>query len=198
MTSKQILTTFEAADMCQVSYNTIKNWIKRDLLPAYRTAGGHLRIKFDDFEKFAKDYNIQLYGNDSISKKKVVVFDNDDSVCKAFNETFINMNDRLEVLTTSDPFEAGYLLCTKTPDIFVINPNVEGVDSKKMINLIKDSTQYKGVKVAILKGETGTDLTDILGVDFSISKPFDKVKIMESISPIIKTKPGVRGKRQSK
>ena len=198
MTEKQILTTFEAADMCKVSYNTIKNWIKRDLLPAYRTAGGHLRIKCVEFEKFAKDYNIELYGDQSFAKKRVLVVDNDDTLFKTFDETFSSVKDRVEVQTTSDPFEAAYLLCTKTPDIFIINSKMNGMDAGKVVNLIKTSPEYKDVKVSVVKGETGSDLSGTIQADFSISKPFDKIELMETISPLIKIKPGVRGRRRSR
>ena len=39
------LTTGEVARRCQVSVGTVKNWIEAGQLEAFRTPGGHFRIK---------------------------------------------------------------------------------------------------------------------------------------------------------
>lgn len=46
----------EAADMLNVSKQTIINWIKDGKIRAERTPGGHFRIAVEDFSRFHDDY----------------------------------------------------------------------------------------------------------------------------------------------
>ena len=43
-----LLTTGKAAQLCSVKPDTVLKWIKRGVLPATRTAGGHYRLDEDD------------------------------------------------------------------------------------------------------------------------------------------------------
>ncbi|MCK5581485.1 MAG: helix-turn-helix domain-containing protein, partial [Candidatus Omnitrophica bacterium] len=44
--------------MCDVTINTVVNWMKDGSLKEYRTKGGHRRIKEKDLMDFLKEYNI--------------------------------------------------------------------------------------------------------------------------------------------
>ncbi|MBW1674593.1 MAG: excisionase family DNA-binding protein, partial [Deltaproteobacteria bacterium] len=45
-----ILTVFQAGKYCSVSPKTIINWIEAGHIKAYKTVGGHRRIKKSDLE----------------------------------------------------------------------------------------------------------------------------------------------------
>ena len=45
MTEKPVFTTFEAAKICHVSPLSIINWVNAGRLSAFRTPGGHRRIR---------------------------------------------------------------------------------------------------------------------------------------------------------
>ena len=53
--NRSALTTGQAARCCFVTPDTIVNWIKSDLLPAQRTAGGQYRILLRDLRTFMVD-----------------------------------------------------------------------------------------------------------------------------------------------
>jgi excisionase family DNA binding protein len=44
------LTVFKASKFCNVSSKTIINWIEAGHIKAYKTVGGHRRIKRSDME----------------------------------------------------------------------------------------------------------------------------------------------------
>jgi len=54
------LTTFEVSKICGVVHSTISNWIQEGKLNAYKTAGGHRRIKKDDLLVLLKLYDIPV------------------------------------------------------------------------------------------------------------------------------------------
>ena len=43
-----LLTTGKAARMCSVKPDTVLKWIKKGVLPATRTMGGHYRVEEQD------------------------------------------------------------------------------------------------------------------------------------------------------
>ena len=57
---KAALTTAEVARLCGVSTTAVINWIKGGKLPAYKTPGGHRRIKRTDLLRFFEAYNIPI------------------------------------------------------------------------------------------------------------------------------------------
>ena len=48
MSRKSVFTTFETAKLCHVSPLSIINWVNAGRLPAFRTPGGHRRIRRED------------------------------------------------------------------------------------------------------------------------------------------------------
>ena len=49
---KEVFTTFEAADLCNANVSSIKNWIEKGELEAFRTPGGHYRIRNASLSEF--------------------------------------------------------------------------------------------------------------------------------------------------
>ncbi len=57
---KETLTVFTASKYCNVSSKTIINWVDAGHIKAYRTVGGHRRIKKPDLEAFMKKQGIPI------------------------------------------------------------------------------------------------------------------------------------------
>ena len=49
---KEVFTTFEAANLCNANVSSIKNWIEKGELDAFRTPGGHYRIRNNSLSEF--------------------------------------------------------------------------------------------------------------------------------------------------
>ncbi|HAX99007.1 MAG TPA: histidine kinase, partial [Candidatus Atribacteria bacterium] len=57
---EEILTVFQASKYCKVSPKTIINWIESGHIKAFKTVGGHRRIKKTDLEDFMKKQGIPI------------------------------------------------------------------------------------------------------------------------------------------
>lgn len=60
MSNNVVFTTFQISKLCKADISTVTDWIDRGKLPAYRTPGGHRRIKIDDFITFLKKFNMPV------------------------------------------------------------------------------------------------------------------------------------------
>jgi len=201
MPEKDVLTTFEAAKLCRVSYNTIKNWIKRDLLSAYRTAGGHLRIKSDDLRIFCREHGIPMDEKSAPVRRKVLVVDDEESVRVAINDALQNYHEKLEVFTASDGFEAGSQMESVRPDIVILDLVMPGMDGFKVCQNIRRSPALGHTKIMVLTGfgsERNIERAQDLGADVCLSKPIDRAVLFESVEALLKPRRGVRATRAKK
>jgi len=73
--SKSVYTTHDVAKYCHVTMTTVVNWIEEGSLKAYKTKGGHRRIKKNDLLEFLRDNNMPISLNQSI-----LVVDDDASI----------------------------------------------------------------------------------------------------------------------
>lgn len=197
---KSVLTTFEAAKLCNVSYNTIKNWIKRDMLSAYRTAGGHLRIRRDELERFAREHAIPLMDKGFATARRVLVVDDEDSIREALVELLSQYPERLDVHTASDGFEAGSLLESLKPDLVILDIVMPGLDGFKVCQRIRRSSHTKHAKILVLTGfpsEQNIQRITSMGADNCLAKPIDRKVLFDTIGRLLKPKGTIRrqGKR---
>ena len=65
---EQLMTTGQAAKLCGVTPDTVLKWIKKDRVPATRTAGGHYRIALPDLEPFMADFGQPSPGSNGGTK----------------------------------------------------------------------------------------------------------------------------------
>ena len=73
---KKALTTFEAAEISDVTHVTIQNWIKKGWIKAYRTAGGHRRIETEHLSEFLNSKKIPINSNVNDGLFKVLIIEN--------------------------------------------------------------------------------------------------------------------------
>lgn len=196
---KEVLTTFEAAHLCHVSYNTIKNWVKRGLLDAYRTAGGHMRIKAVDLEAFCREHGMVMEEMTDPYRRKVLIVDDEEGIRMALKETLEQYPGGLDVFVASDGFEAGSMLETTKPDLVVLDLIMPGMDGFKVCERIRKSDDLKNTKIIILSGFSTEDnfgRAREAGADVCLAKPLDRNLLFDSVQKILEPRRGVRGRRR--
>jgi len=133
------MTVFTASKYCNVSSKTIINWVEAGHIKAYKTVGGHRRIKKNDLEVFMLDQGIPIpEQKEETDRKKILVVDDDliivESIVQALEEDEYNY----EVISASDGFEAGLQVNHFNPDILILDimmPDIKGYEVCKKIAL---------------------------------------------------------------
>jgi excisionase family DNA binding protein len=201
MQPKDVLTTFEAARLCRVSYNTIKNWIKRGLLSAYRTAGGHMRISADDLRIFCREHKIPMDEASEPLRRKVLVVDDEESVRDALREALAAYPEKLDVYTAADGFDAGCFMEAVRPDVVILDLVMPGMDGFKVCQSIRHSPALQHVKILVLTGyasDRNLERATELGADVCLSKPIDREVLFQQLDALLKPRRGVRAVRVKK
>src|SRR4030043_199698 len=104
----EILTVSQASRYCKVSSKTIINWIEAGHLKAYKTVGGHRRIKKEDLDQFLKDKGMPIPEETKTEeRKKILVVDDDKIIVETIVQSLEEDEYGYEMISASDCFEAG-------------------------------------------------------------------------------------------
>jgi excisionase family DNA binding protein len=155
MSPKPVFTTFEAAKLCHVSPLSIINWVNAGRLAAFRTPGGHRRIRREDLILFMRENGLPLPDElkQGSGRRRVLVIDDEKATCDAIAEHLSKRPEEpCEVATASDGFSAGRLVATFRPDVVILDLRVPGVDGFEVCKTIKADPESAGTLVIAMTG----------------------------------------------
>ena len=154
MSGKPVFTTFETAKLCHVSPLSIINWVNAGRLPAFRTQGGHRRIRREDLIRFMRDTGIPLPDDlrEGSGRPKVLVVDDEASIRELLAEHLTTRGTPFEALAASDGFEAGRLMATFRPDVVLLDLRMPGLDGFQVCRTIKADPETSSTIVVAMTG----------------------------------------------
>jgi len=155
MSTKAVFTTFEAAKLCHVSPLSIINWVNAGRLAAFRTPGGHRRIRREDLVMFMRENGLPLPDElkTGSGRRKVLIVDDEASIRELLAEHLSKRSrDPFEVSTAADGFEAGRLVATLRPDVVVLDLRMPGLDGFQVCKTIKADPETASTTVVAMTG----------------------------------------------
>ena len=176
------ITTGTVAEHCEVTYETVKNWIRQDKLPAYETPGGHHRILITEFSEFLERYGMPVYQDPSAQKPRVLVVDDDETLTSTMADYFTKVAG-YECTTASDGYEAGVKIVGFAPDLVILDlimPNMNGFEVCEKIKSAKETNHILELAITGHSEDGNTDRIVATGVDEVLVKPF-KMSVLQEI-----------------
>ena len=198
--SKSVFTTFETAKICHVSPLSIINWVNAGRLPAFRTPGGHRRIRRDDLIRFMKDNGIPLPDElqEGSGKSRVLIVDDDAAIRDLLAEHFKERTPSYDVSVAADGFEAGRLVATYRPDVVVLDLRMPGLDGFQICRTIKAAPESSGTTVIAMTGFYSPEIEARIlecGALRCFAKPVDPEALAGSIDAVFEARAN-KGKRR--
>lgn len=183
------LTVFTASKYCNVSPKTIINWVDAGHIKAYRTIGGHRRIKKDDLETFMRNQGIPIpEEKETGDQKKILVVDDDliivESIVQALEEDEFNY----EVISAADGFEAGLQIKHFNPDLLILDimmPDIKGYEVCKKIKTGEDTKHIKIIVLSAYLDEEKFKQMKDNGADVCFSKPLPLPKLKKEVAKLL-------------
>jgi len=198
--SKAVFTTFETAKLCHVSPLSIINWVNAGRLPAFRTPGGHRRIRREDLIRFMKDNGIPLPEDlqEGSGKQRVLVVDDEEVIRELLSDHLQERTPSYEVLTAPDGFEAGRLVATFKPDVVVLDLRMPGLDGFQICRTIKAAPESANTAVIAITGFYSPEIEARIlecGALRCFAKPVDPDTLAASIDKVFEQR-ATKGKRR--
>jgi len=181
-----ILTVFQAGKYCSVSPKTIINWIEAGHIKAYKTVGGHRRIKKLDLENFMRKQGIPIPEKEMISeRKRILIVDDDQIIVETIVQALEEEQYDYEIVSASDGFEAGLQVNHFKPHLLILDimmPDIKGYDVCKKI---KENEETKDTKIIVLSAYLDDEKFEKMkeyGADLCFSKPLPLPRLKEEVA----------------
>jgi len=185
---KEVLTTYEVGRFCNVDLSTVANWINDGRLPAYRTPGGHRRIKKNDLLEFLKKYDMPIPRELSKSEQRVLIVDDEQMVVEVIVKSLKKMGLAVRVDTANDGFEAGQKVMAFLPDLVILDLMLPGIDGFKVCESIKNNRETKHIKILAVTGHNQNSVREKIfscGANGYLTKPLDVVELQNSVTRLL-------------
>jgi two-component system, OmpR family, response regulator len=187
---KQVFTTGEAAEICNVSQQTIIRCFDSGRLQGFRVPGSRFRrIPRADLIRFMKANEIPIDILEG-SIKRVLVVDDDDQIVELFLDV-LSRDDRFEVKAASTGYDAGMMTEQFKPHLILLDYMLPDINGNLVCQRIRSNPQLKDTKIIIVSGVVSKEEIDALGkagADDFVKKPFNIEKLIDRMAELLDIK----------
>jgi excisionase family DNA binding protein len=183
--AERLLTSHEVGDLLQVNPSSVKKWVNDGRIAAFRTPGGHRRIRVADLVDFLQRHAMPipqpLVG---ISKQRLLIVDDDVMHLRAVERRLRPYRARVDVELIENGIDALVRVGSFKPDLVVLDvymPELDGIEVCRRLKL-KAETRHIGVIVntAHLTGAVEENAL-AAGALTCVPKPLDLKVLLEHL-----------------
>lgn len=145
-------TTTEIGDLIGVTAATINGWINSGELQAFKTPGGHNRIRQDILLDFLKKNKIPVPSEiETDNKPKILIVEDDEDVRDFVLAVIEDIEYLVEVKVATDGYTAGNKVVKFRPDLVILDIMLPGLNGFEICRQIREELGKK-VKVLAITG----------------------------------------------
>src|SRR4029453_6289630 len=101
----RLYTTHDISHLLQVDPSTVSKWIDRGILVAFRTPGGHRRVRAGDLRSFLIAHEMPLPEELGGQVVRLLVVDDEKPVLEAVKRAFKPFASQVDITTTTSGVE---------------------------------------------------------------------------------------------
>ncbi|MHA7628165.1 response regulator [Corallococcus sp. M7] len=178
----QLYTTHDISRLLQVDPSTVSKWIDRGILMAFRTPGGHRRVRSTDLRTFLVTHQMPVPEELGSSTVRLLVVDDERPVLDAIKRAFKPHANQVELQTTTSGVEALLLVSEQKPHGMIIDLNMPDIDGIEVCKRIRARKQMEGVRLITMTSNHSPDVVEQskqAGAVACLAKPLDVTQVME-------------------
>ena len=187
MKRKTVLSTGQVAAHCQVSYETVANWIKSGKLKSYTTPGRHHRIHLSDFRAFLNEHDMPPFEEEIAAKQRILVVDDEPNMVRLITN-ILSTTHKYDLDTAHDGFEAGIQILKFRPDLVILDLMMPNIDGFKVCKKIKSTPETKHILVLVVTGyatDENLQKAQEYGADYCMAKPIKMDGLIEKVEDLL-------------
>ena len=186
---EEIFTVFQASKFCKVSPKTIINWTESGHIKAFKTVGGHRRIKKIDLEDFMKKQGIPLPEEElKEERKRILIVDDDPIIVETIVQAFEEDEYNYEVISAADGFEAGLQVNHFKPHLMILDIMMPDIKGYEVCRKIKNDKVTKDIKIIVLSAyldEEKFKKMKEFGADLCFTKPLPLPQLKNEVAQLL-------------
>jgi excisionase family DNA binding protein len=172
----QLYTTHDISRLLQVDPSTVSKWIDRGILLAFRTPGGHRRVRGGDLRSFLIAHQMPVPDELGSPSVKILVVDDEKPVLDGMRRAFKAFASEIELTTTSSGVEALLLVSELKPHGMLIDLNMPDMDGFEVCRRIRARKPLEAVRLITMTGRQMPEMEEQslkAGAVACLSKPVD-------------------------
>lgn len=184
---KDLFTTGEAANICNVSQQTVIRCFDSGRLHGFRIPGSRFRrIPRESLIKFMKENSMPMDHLES-GKKKILIVDDDSEIVELLMDVFVR-DGRFEVKSASSGYDGGILTEQFRPDLIILDYMLPDVNGNIVCQSIKRNPEFSNTKIIIVSGVVNQSEIEGLmssGAEDFIKKPFHISELIDKVASVL-------------
>ena len=149
ITPDALLTSHQVGNVLQVNPSSINNWVKQGLLKAYRTPGGHRRIRARDLVEFLNQQEMPVPPALLGATPPRVLWVEHDVTRRAHLKNELVGHSEIDARVLEHTVDALVQLSSFRPSVLVMESRLEGVDGIDVCAQLKRLPDTANIEVVI-------------------------------------------------
>lgn len=180
-----LLTSYQVGSLLQVNPSSINKWVKDGRIPAFRTPGGHRRIRAADLVAFLTQHKMPVPRTlASASKRRLLIVDDDPKQLDAIARVFKSQAERVDVTLVSNGVDALVQIGSIKPHVAVIDVFMPMVDGLEVCRRLKASPDTAAIRIIVTSGQLTPEIEKKaleVGADVVTPKPLDMAVVVREL-----------------
>lgn len=181
---KDTYSTHDVAKICCVTPTTVIRWIEDGLIPAFKTVGGHRRVRREDLERVCRERNIPFNVPTGNEVGRILVVDDEPVVLELVRDVVKELSHKFEVEVAKDAFDAGRLVVSFRPQLIFLDLMMPGVDGFEVCTRLKKDAATTNTEVIAITGyytEANMERIISAGAAACLKKPLDVIEVRNRV-----------------
>lgn len=185
-----LLTSYQVGTLLQVNPSSVNKWISDGRIPAYRTPGGHRRIRATDLMAFLMTHKMPVpAGLTSARPRSVLAISDDPQVFAGLKSRAPSKEAQgLTISVAIDSLDGLMRAGSEGPDVVLVGPTRAPLDSQELCRRLRSFGKLAGIKIALLTDGPSMDgqaRAKSVGADWVLHSPVHEADLMALVIPAI-------------
>ncbi len=167
--SDSMYTTKQVAKILGVTARTVQLWAENGVIEAWKTPGGHRRIRQSELDKLIKTIREPSKESSSGGDCKLLLVEDETDLLKLYRMHFESWGLPLEVLTATDGYEALIRIGAEKPDMIITDLNMPHMNGFHMLKILQGIEELNGTDVVVVTALSKEEIADNGGLADGIS-----------------------------
>lgn len=185
LSSDTLLTSHQAGSLLQVNPSSINKWVEQGHIEAFRTPGGHRRIRAMDLVRFLRAHDMPV--PDELSRVgvlRVLLVDDQQEQLVSWRRALRVVADQIELRTADNGIEALLTVGSFEPHVVVLDIFMPGIDGIEVCRRLSENPRTSGIRILVTSGRLDEKLEKRAleaGALQCLRKPVRLAELLEAI-----------------
>jgi excisionase family DNA binding protein len=187
----QLLTSTEVGNLLQVNPSSVKKWVNAGHIVAFRTPGGHRRIRAADLVLFLDQHRIPVpRALQEAGRRRLLGVDDDSTQLKALGRALKRHADRVDLTLVDNGIDALVHIGATRPHLVVLDVSLPGLDGIEACRRLKANADTAEVGIILAAARVTPDLEESAakaGARRVVRKPVDAAALLADLGVRVQT-----------